>query len=184
MAKISQEDFCDVAIECSLDPQQILKKLKKLYPKMEHRPGKVIDRIARYRKKGLLPLDSGNSVSIGEMLKGTTTLYDAAGNIKHQYVKTDVEKEDFLKAFKEAITDLAEVIPALPTVQPPSIQLSDELATLYISNDVHFGAYIWGEETEADWDLDIASTTLKSSYDYLFKNSPDSKIGIVCDLGK
>lgn len=57
------------------------------------------------------------------------------------------------------------------------------MATLYISNDIHFGAYNWHEEVEADWNLDLASSTLRSAYDHLFAHSPNSRIGIVTDLG-
>ena len=42
---------------------------------------------------------------------------------------------------------------------------------------------MWHEETETDWNVEIASKTLKASYDYLFSCSPNSKVGIVCDLG-
>ena len=183
MPKISQEDFCNIAIECSLDPQEILKKLKKLYPNMEHRPSKVLDRLTSYRKRGLLPLESGNSVSLGEMLKGTTTVYGPTGKVERQYVKTDVEKETFLASFNTAIEELSERVTPLPNVPAPTGPLTDNLMTLYITNDVHFGAYMWGEETEGDWDVDIALNTVKRSYDYQIQNSPPAKIGVIADLG-
>lgn len=183
MSKITQEDFCNIAIECSLDPKQILQALKKRYPDMEHRPSKVINRLESYRKKGLLPLASGNSVSIGEVLKGTSTLYSDTGKIKQQWVKTDVPKEQFLQQFNEAIECLAENLPSLQTIPPPTYEVSDDLATLYVSNDLHFGAYNWGEETEADWNLDIVTKSIRAAYDDLFNRSPNSKIGIIADLG-
>ncbi len=61
--------------------------------------------------------------------------------------------------------------------------MNEDLATLYISNDIHYGAYNWGEETESDWNLDIASATVRAAYDHLFTYSPNSRVGIVTDLG-
>jgi len=53
--------------------------LKTLRPDYGIRRGRVVDRIIRLRKTGLLSLDTGNFVSQGEVLKGTTTLYDESG---------------------------------------------------------------------------------------------------------
>lgn len=181
--KVTQEDFISIAIECDLDPAKILTTLKKRFPSVEHRPSKVDKRLANFRRKGLLPLSSGNSVSRGEILKGSSTLYDESGNVKLQWVKTDVPKQQFLDDFNQAIQDLAETLPALPLIQPPTVLVNDDLATLYISNDIHYGAYNWGEETESDWNLDIAAATIRSAYDHLFTHSPNSRIGIITDLG-
>lgn len=181
--KVSQEDFISIAIECDLDPTKILSTLKRRFPSKEHRPSKVIKRLETFRRKGLLPLDSGNYVSVGEVLKGSSTLYDANGNIKQQWVKTDVPRQEFLEAFEEAISDIASNLPALPTISNTPVLVNDDLATLYISNDIHYGAYNWGEETESDWNLDIASSTVRAAYDHLFQHSPNSKIGIIADLG-
>lgn len=181
--KVPQEDFRSIAIECNLDLNQIVATLKKRYPDMENRPNKIAKRLETFRRKGLLPLASGNSVSVGEILKGSSTLYDESGNVKLQWVKTDVPKQQFLEDFNEAIQGIAETIPALPLIQSPTVLVNEDLATLYISNDIHYGAYNWGEETESDWNLDIASSTVRAAYDHLFTHSPNSKVGIVADLG-
>lgn len=180
---VPTEAFKEIAIECNIDLDTIVKTLRERYPDVEHRPYRVMDRIRTLRTRGQLPLDSGNTVSIGEVLRSTSTLYSDTGTIKQQWVKTDVPKQQFLEAFNEAISDISANLTPLPEVQPPLSVLNDDCATLYISNDIHFGAYNWGEETETDWSLDIASETLRSAYDHLFAHSPDSKIGIVCDLG-
>lgn len=181
--KISSEEFCTTAIACNLDPIVISSTLKNKYPTMDLRLSRIMSRMESLRKKGLLPLDSGNSVSVGERLIGSSTLYDSSGNIKQQWVKTDVTKEKFLEAFNEAISDLSNTLPILPTAANLTSLTDDQLATVYISNDIHLGAYVWGEEAETDWSLDIAAETLRSAYDHLFAYSPNSKVGIVIDLG-
>ena len=183
MSKISQEEFYNIAIECEQDPNKILKILKQRFPKMEHRPSKVTKRLENYRKKGILPLSSGNSVSYGELLKGTSTLYDASGKVKQQWVKTDVSKEDFLASYKEVIESIAETLPSLQTVTKPITFMNEELTTLYISNDVHFGLHTWKGDTEGNWNTSSMINRMKEAYDYLFDNTPNSKYGIIADLG-
>jgi hypothetical protein len=144
----------------------------------------VNNRIANYRRKGLLPLASGNSVSTGEVLKGSSTLYGPDGNIKSQWVKTDVSNAQFLESLKTTITELVTAIPALPTVSSPTTPVDcEDLATLYISNDVHLGLLTEAYETGTDWELGSGMSTLTSAYDHLFAASPASKVGIVVDLG-
>ncbi len=143
----------------------------------------VYTRIQRMRARGELPLASGNQVGTGEVLKGTSTLYDEHGNVKIQWVKTDAAKEQQMNAIEQAVKGIAKKMKSLhlPGVGPEITK--EELATLYISNDIHFGALMWEPESGTDWDLAIAQDTVKNAYDYLFETSPNSKIGIIADLG-
>ena len=139
-------------------------------------------RIERYRRNGDLPLDSGNSVSVGEVLKGTSTMYDHEGRVVLQWVKSDVDRTQQLEAIQEVIRDLAQSItPLAPTAIPTTS--TDDLATLYLSNDIHFGALMWAPESGENWDMAIAQSTVESAYNYLFDSTPSSKVGIVVDLG-
>ena len=139
-------------------------------------------RIERYRRNGDLPLDSGNSVSVGEVLKGTSTMYDHEGRVVLQWVKSDVDRTQQLEAIQEVIRDLAQSItPLSPTAVPTTS--TDDLATLYLSNDIHFGALMWAPESGENWDMAIAQSTVESAYNYLFDSTPSSKVGIVVDLG-
>lgn len=182
--KISQDTFIKLCIDTNFNVEQIKKRIKKKFPTYDARPHRILKRIESYRKKGLLPLASGNSVSLGEVLSGTTTLYDEFGNVKHQYVKTNVPKQQQLDDIQTAISSIVtENIKPLAEVPKPKTNLDEELATVYISNDLHMGAYMWHEEVKTDWDIDIASETIRRSYDYLMDCSPSTKIGIVVDLG-
>jgi len=123
-----------------------------------------------------------NLKDTGLIVKGTSTYY------KHedggQWVKTDREASDKLTAIKEAIEDMvANVLPTPPKARPKQ-QSNDELINVYISNDLHFGAYMWGEETlDRDYDLKIAEEQLDRAIDYLVENSPKTKVAIIADLG-
>lgn len=141
-------------------------------------------RLSRYRQNGFLPLDSGNKISVGEILKGTSTLYDDQNNVVLQWVKSDTSKEFQLESINLAIEDLAKTLPALLEVPPPNRNTPiHETLTTYISNDIHFGALMWAPESGTDWDLDIAIKTVIEAYDYLFETTPPSNMAIVADLG-
>ena len=180
---IKSSTFVDICKECDYDDRRIRDCIRELDPKAEPKLSSIRNRIANYRRRGLLPLPSGNSIAVGEILKGTSTLYDDTGNIKQQWVKSDVPKEQHLEAIKEAIKEMTSSIQPLPLIQPPPLPTNKDLATIYISNDIHFGALMWDKESGEDWNLEKASETLKAAYDHLFSCSPDSKVGIVCDLG-
>lgn len=69
-------------------------------------------------------------------------------------------------------------------VAPVLVNDADTLLNLYITNDLHFGALAWADETkDRDYDLSIADETLDRAINYLVDNSPKAKVGIVCDLG-
>lgn len=178
---IKHDLFLSICNEFSLNIEDITSYIRKeLNPKCTKKD--VIRRILRYRQKGHLPIDSGNKVSIGEVLKGTSTLYDDQNQVVMQWVKSDVDKTAQLEAIQEVIHDLAQSITPLLPVLPPLLH-NDDLATLYLSNDIHFGALMWAPESGENWDMAIAQTTVNAAYDYLFETTPPSKIGIIVDLG-
>ena len=183
MSYIKSNEFVELVYEAEFNLTRIAELLTERYPSYDVRPERIRNRIANYRRKGLLPLDSDNSISLGEQHKKKTTLYDSLGNVKMQWVKSDVPKQEFLAAYEEAISNIASTLPALPLTSPPSTPLMADLATLYISNDVHFGALAWDKESGSDWNVELASATLRSAYDYLFSCSPAARVGIVVDLG-
>ena len=182
MAYAQTDEFVQICIEHDYNVKDICATLHKLYPTQDVRPYKVEQRIANCKRRGLLPLSSGNSVDSGQILRGTSTLYDSAGNIKQQWVKSDADKLVQFDSIREAITLLASELQPLPPI-PQILPATDETATLYISNDIHFGALMWAPESGTDWDLPIAVDTVKAAYDHLFATSPNSRVGIVTDLG-
>ena len=182
MAYAHSDEFIQICYECDFNSKAIAASLKQLYPSYDVRLYKIEQRIANYRCKGLLPLPSGNSVATGQVLKSTSTLYDETGKVKLQWLKSDVPREQFLDAFKSVIEDLAATLPAKPAITPP-LSTVDNLATLYISNDLHLGLLAWNQESGTDYNLELATAQLRSAYDYLFECSPASRVGIVVDLG-
>lgn len=172
----------DEFIEQALAHNCNVKSMYNMYKDRYADESTIRQRIKAYRSKGLLPLDSGNQVSYGEVLKGSSTLYDDKGNVKLQWVKTNTPANDQLQAIEEAIKTMTANIKPLPLLERPE-GFTNENLTVYISNDVHFGALMWAPESGTDWDIKIATNAMENAYDYLFETSPNSTYALVVDLG-
>lgn len=120
----------------------------------------------------------------GYNVKGTSTLYDADGNIKQQWVKTDKEKEkeDQLREFIEETEETFKTYKALPKIKAPKKTKKDVLC-IYPMGDPHVGMYAWHEETGADFDCDIAERDLRMAMGHLVEKTPDSEEAIILNLG-
>lgn len=181
---IKQDEFISIALEQNCDPHAIVNYIKnELNAEYATHACRVRDRIANYRRKGLLPLESGNSVEHGTFLKGTSSLYDNEGNLIQQWVKTDVTKEQKLIDLQLAVADIAKEIPTLPLIMQEFRENIESYMTVYISNDLHFGMLAWEPETGQDWDTNKTIKTVTAAYDELFAQAPDSKVGVIVDLG-
>jgi len=178
---IKKHYFISTAVACNKDPEAMLEQFHKDGHSIKIQAVKL--RLKKYITKGKLPLESGNSVSLGEQLKGTSTLYAEDGSIKLQWVKSDVDAETRINAIEATISELASTIKPISVIPCPQPNSNHNLATMYISNDVHLGLLTEEVETGTQWDLAAGVTALKSAYDHLFSTSPDSDVGIVVDLG-
>jgi hypothetical protein len=108
---------------------------------------------------------------------------DENGEVLLEWQKTKYSAKDKLTAFQDAIIDLADDIKPLPVIEIPECSVLDR-TTMYISNDIHYGALMWSEETDdRDWDLNIATKTHKAAIDDLVSRTSPTKDCIVVDLG-
>lgn len=120
----------------------------------------------------------GERTPTGHVARGVSTLYDADGNIKQQWVKTNRDEQAALEALKAAVEGMAgEVTPCAP-VAAPTGNLAD-LLTLYTFTDYHVGMLAWHKEGGADWDLTIAEDMGVKAMAALTAGSPASKRAIV-----
>jgi hypothetical protein len=118
----------------------------------------------------------------GHSIKGVSTLYDAAGNVAQQWIKT--------RSDEPTIEDTIEVLrAALDDYQPPPRMAEDapegaiELATIFPIADAHFGLYAYGAEAGEDYDLTIADTTNREAFTRLMAATPPSSEAVILGLG-
>ncbi len=129
-------------------------------------------RKARLSKKGLgHGHDVSHLVPDGYAIKGTSTLIDPLGNVKQQWVKTDVDAERQLEIMRAVVDGLCSEIEPLPAVPLSSRKTDKKLLNLYTVSDFHLGMLAWADETGADWDMKIAETLFAKWFDAAFQQA-------------
>ncbi len=136
------------------------------------------------RTQGYDP-DASMTNPIGEpyFVKGTSTLYGPEGEVKQQWVKTQIDQEQKFQIIKEVIDELVLEVPKLPLIKKPAGNTPEDLLNLYTITDAHVGMLAWGKETGADWDLGIAERVLTQCFAAMIKQSPKAKYCLISQLG-
>jgi hypothetical protein len=116
----------------------------------------------------------------GQRVRGTSTLYDADGVPKLQWVKADHEKDrEALRIYAE---ELSRTIPKQKPIAAPKVTQS-HLLNLYTLTDCHIGALSWDRETGENWDTQIAERTISECFRLMVESSPKAEACIVNQLG-
>lgn len=114
----------------------------------------------------------------------TTSLYDADGNIKLQWVQQREDRQKQFEMMQEAIAALSEDLPKLePATAPDFSKTDDRLMAVYPLGDPHIGVLSWAEETGQDWDLKIAERKFCAVFDRLVKTAPQCDQAVIVNLG-
>ena len=138
----------------------------------------------RAAKRGYAPEhDMIKTVPDGFTVKGTSTLYDDAGQPKIQWVKTQIDHERQLEMMREAVHALCEEItPRTP--RPLQVKQQNDNLNLFILTDYHLGMLAWEEETRDDpWDIHIAEQLIYDWIAYSIEHAPDAEVGVFAQLG-
>jgi hypothetical protein len=183
MATINDATMVKLCNEFDLNVPLIAQAIRERYPDYTVRPYRITERINTLRKKGLLPLDSGNYVSSGEILKGSSTLYNSDGSIKLQWVKTDVEKQAFLDSIKELVDSYVEELPKFKHKPYEVSHASEDLLAVYPLGDPHVGMKAYKDEAGDDWDLVTAQEVFCGVFDRLVKTAPHCQEAVIVNLG-
>jgi hypothetical protein len=120
-------------------------------------------------------------VPAGQVIKGTSTLYDEAGNQVLQWVKTgsDQSTDDFIAAIREAFDGYKSASKLIPA----PAKSDSSLLSVYPIADQHVGLLSWAQETGENYDLKIGVDRLRSCAARLISQSPNSKQAIILNLG-
>ena len=112
---------------------------------------------------------------------GTSTLYDADGNVKLQWVKRRKQEEE--EQFRIAVEAMTETLPKVKPSSPRSTKFRSDTIAVYPMGDPHFGMFAWSEETGDDFDLKIAERDLCAAVDRLVDTVPACKEAMIINLG-
>lgn len=120
----------------------------------------------------------------GFHVKGVSTLYDGDGAIRAQWVKTNKDEDDRVARILDAMSTIAHRWQGLAEpVEPPALELSEDLLAVYPMGDPHVGMFSWGQETGNNHDLAIAERNLYGAVDRLVELAPPAKQALVVSVG-
>jgi hypothetical protein len=181
--KVDDIALAQLCEEFSYHVPSIVEAIRERYDFDSVRPHRITKRVNKLRERGILPLDSGNYVSSGEILKGSSTLYDEDGNIKLQWVKTDVEKESQTEALRELVESLVNDLPKLKKKPFEKTFTSEDLMAVYPLGDPHVGMKAYKDEAGDNWDLKTAQEVFCGVFDRLVKTAPSCEKAVIVNLG-
>lgn len=125
--------------------------------------------------------DLTHTVAPGQKLRGASTLYREGKQVL-QWVKTSADDQQREQIMREAVAALMNDVPRTEPKQYPQNTVSS-LCNVITLTDVHVGAYAWGKETGADWDLSIAERDVTGAVRHLLEACPKAGTCVIAQLG-
>ena len=135
-------------------------------------------------KRGYSPeFDMTHPTPDGFLVKGVSTLYGDEGQIKQQWVKTDVDKTQFIEQMQELVQELVQELPKFEHVPYTVTNASSDLMAVYPLGDPHVGMLALKDESGADWNLKTAQSVFCGVFDRLVKVAPSCDQAVIVNLG-
>ena len=135
-----------------------------------------------YRWAKLLKQDRVIDFETSSFIKSRSTMLDADGNVRLQWIKEDREAIDKLEAFGTAIEGMLDRVVAKETIAAPEHTVADML-TVYTIGDAHIGMMAWDKETGADHDIKIAEADLLKAMTMLVRQANATERCLIVDVG-
>jgi len=128
--------------------------------------------------------DMHHPVPEGFVAKGVSTLYDDEGNVKVQWVKSNIQQQDQLEQIRNALDEFLEHQKnKSPFIAKPKKKVkANELAVVNIG-DAHFGMYAHEDISGENYNLEIAAKRHKDVFMRLMNNAPECETIIINQLG-
>jgi len=133
--------------------------------------------------KGLSPEhDMTHEAPAGYLVKGTSTLYGDDGQVKQQWVKTQVDITQRIEMIESAMACALDNYKGIPNIKPQK-QFKKDMLTVYPFGDPHIGMYSFARETGADFDCNIAAASMCGAVDHLCSVTPQTETAIILSVG-
>lgn len=118
------------------------------------------------------------------IVKGASTLYGDDGEVKLQWVKTDLKKEMLIDAYEEAAKEICQDVPRF---KPTKTKLKDtqEALAAYVIGDAHIGMIVQDHHNsgQGSWNLDIAEKVTLEAISRLIDLSGNTDVAMLVDVG-
>lgn len=126
--------------------------------------------------------DMTHTVPDGYLVKGVSSYYGKDGELRGQWVKSQIDQERQEELFRQAIVAMTEAIEPVDPVSAPTNTL-DHLMSCYPVGDHHLGMLSWAEETGDNYDIGIAEKLLSGATTHLVRAAPKSARAAIIILG-
>jgi hypothetical protein len=176
-----QFEICKLAVD-GLSTQEIMQKLNVGRSYVTSAKTKAKQLAA---KRGYDPqYDLTHPTADGFFVKGVSTLYGDDGQIKQQWVKTNIDLESQVETFKEAIQNVVRdyVQPVLPIAEPTG-DLDTDVIPWFNIGDGHLGMLAFDHEVGHNFDLSIARNELIEAMSVLIERAPACERCVIQDMG-
>lgn len=118
----------------------------------------------------------------GRFVPKTTVQFDRHGHVINEWVRFNIDDEQWLESVQEAIGDFLEGTPQILAPKPPRNYQTDIIPWIQIG-DAHFGMLAHAAETGQNFDLKIAESELCGAIGMLIDELPPSEVIVINDLG-
>lgn len=176
--KAKEEANIDEAIRSRSNVNKIVKTTKLLVSDTYSLSDKVKEIEGRLLKKDMSKAEFLNS-------KSSSTLYDANGNVKLQWVKTDSKESAIAETIKSAMEEFYNFAKpvSIPVVPRPIVE--NKLLAQYTITDYHLGMFADMFETHEGkpWNTDIATAKLAEVVDRMVNAAPYTERAVINILG-
>lgn len=117
----------------------------------------------------------------GYRVKGVSTLVDADGVTRTQWIKTTA-LDDSRQVWLDAIRSIGEALPRLePT--PSQEHRDDDLLSVFAAGDPHVGLLAWHADSGESFNLKIAERNLVGAFEHLIALAPPSAEALLIFIG-
>ena len=117
------------------------------------------------------------------IVKGTSTMYDENGELKLQWVKTDLNKEVHAELLQGWVEELCETIPKKPRIQAPTEHSDENTLPVIVMGDPHAGLLAWHEEAGDDYNLKKWADEHRAAMSRIVMSAPTADECIIINLG-
>lgn len=136
------------------------------------------------QRRGFSPEhDLTHPVPEAHLASGVSTLYDADGNVRMQWVKSRLRDEQALEVLREAIQQVAEEHRGRAKPVKAPARSTSNLMACYPMGDPHIGMLALAAEAGADFDTKIARQDLLAAASRLVEVAPASERALIINLG-
>lgn len=116
-------------------------------------------------------------------VRGVSTLVDADGTVRAQWIKTAADKEDRAQVLERLLADLPTKVPRRPDPIPAAAHHAADLMSVYPLGDPHVGLLAWADASGANFDLEGCEALMCGAMRDLVLRGPRSERALIVNLG-